>query len=126
MTTVAVQKLLAMPGPERQPGIEEMIMTEFRAALQMESDEPLPMDTPYFELGITSLSLVEARKRLEVLLGLPISSNVMFNQPTLAQLIAYLADQLRPAAAASERTCPDPAPDELTLLAAVLPELNPT
>lgn len=132
MTTTAVRNLLAMPGPERRTGIEAMVVAEFRAALQMEPDEPLPMDTPYFELGLTSLRLVEARKRLEDLLGITISSNVLFNRPTLAQLTAYLAEGALPGVftAAEPAGAPDPqagpgaTADERILLDTFLPELN--
>ncbi len=108
-----------------------MIAAEFRAALQIEPDEPLPMDTPYFELGLTSLRLVETGKRLGQLLGIAISSNVLFNRPTLAQLTAYLADEILPGATppgesadatATAYLSPDAA--ERALLDTVLPELN--
>jgi acyl carrier protein len=127
MTTAAMRNLLAMPGPERRTGIEAMIAAEFRAALQVEPDEPLPMDTPYFDLGLTSLRLVETRKRLEDLLGIQISSNVLFNRPTLTQLTAYLAEEVLPAdrsGARDPRARPDPDTAEQALLDKILPELG--
>lgn len=131
MTTDAVRNLLAMPGPERRTGIEAMIAAEFRASLCMEPGESLPMDTPYFELGLTSLRLVETRKRLEGLLGITISSNVLFNRPTVAQLTAYLAEKVLPdaipadpAAARDPQAGLGPDTDEWALLGTVLPELN--
>lgn len=109
-----------------------MIVAEFRAALQMEPDEPLPMDTPYFELGFTSLQLVETRNRLEELLGITISSSALFNLPTLAELTDYLADEVLPGAitpaesagARASRARLDLNMAERALLDAVLPELN--
>lgn len=142
MTTTAVRTLLDLPGPERLERLEAMVAGEFRAALLMEPDEPLAVDAPYFELGLTSLRITEAKKRLERLLGVAISSNVLFNRPTVAQLTAYLADEALPevfapaaAPAASRpaaeppRDAADPADDaddvdEQALLAALLPELN--
>lgn len=132
MTTAAMRNLLATPGPERRIGIEAVIVAEFRAALQIEPDEPLPMDAPYFELGFTSLRLVETKRRLEELLGITISSNVLFNQPTLAQLTSYLADEVLPGAIppGESATARDPQaylhPEtaERALLHTVLPELN--
>jgi acyl carrier protein len=99
-----MRNLLAMPGPEQRTGFEEMIVAEFRAALEAEPGEPLPMDMPYFNLGLTSLRLVEIRKRLEDLLGITISSNVLFNRPTLEQLTAYLAEELLPVLNAGKGT----------------------
>src|SRR5581483_8777751 len=101
MTTAAMRNLLATPGPERRTEIEAIIVAEFRAALHIEPDEPLPVDTPYFELGFTSLLLVETRRRIEELFGVTISSNVLFNRPTLAQLTAYLAEEVLPGAGAA-------------------------
>lgn len=133
MTTTAVQNLLALPGPDRLAGIETLIMAEFGAALRLEPDEPLPMGTPYFELGLTSLQLVEARKRLQELLGVTISANVMFNQPTLEQLISYLARLVLPEPGPSAESAGlaglqadvgGPGAEELALLAEVLPELD--
>lgn len=133
MTTTAVQTLLDLPGTERLDRLEAMVVAEFRAALLMEPDEPLAVDAAYFELGLTSLRITEAKKRLERLLGVSISSNVLFNRPTVAQLTAYLADEalpevfagpVRPAQEAVAADEVDEADDEQALLAALLPELN--
>jgi len=128
MTTDAVRSLLALPGQERQAELEAMIVAEFRDALRMEPGELLPVDAPYFDLGVTSLQLVEARRRLEELLGLTISSNVIFNQPTLAQLTGYLAEKVFPesvpAGGLGRWAARDAQQDELALLGSVLPELN--
>jgi acyl carrier protein len=128
MTTDAMGNLLAMPGPERRAELEAMIVAEFRAALQMEPEELLPMDAPYFDLGVTSLQLVAARRNLEELLGITISSNVIFNQPTLAQLTGYLTEKVLPESAPAgvrgQRVGQDAPGDELALLGSVLPELN--
>ncbi len=132
MTTTAVQTLLDLPGPERLERLEAMVVAEFRAALLMEPDEPLAVDAPYFELGLTSLRITEAKKGLERLLGVSISSNVLFNRPTVAQLTSYLAHDALPEVFTSPRSAPaagtqeaDSADDdEQALLAAFLPELN--
>lgn len=135
MTTTAVRILLDLPGPERLEQLEAMVAGEFRAALLMEPDEPLAVDAPYFELGLTSLRITEAKKRLERLLGVTISSNVLFNRPTVAQLTGYLADEALPELfarpgvpavpqSATGRRDAAAEPDEQALLAALLPELN--
>lgn len=129
MTTTAVQTLLDLPGPERLERLEAMVVAEFRAALLMEPDEPLAVDAPYFELGLTSLRITEAKKSLERLLGVSISSNVLFNRPTVAQLTAYLAQDALPEVFSQTPAVPDAGAaddgdDERALLAAFLPELN--
>jgi hypothetical protein len=89
------------------------------------------MDTPYFELGFSSLQLVETRKRIEELLGVAVSSNVLFNRPTLAQLTAYLAEEVLPGAGSADPPEPRARPGatgqdaaERALLDEILPELN--
>ena len=133
MTTTAVRALLDLPGPERLEGLAALVAGEFRAALLMEPEEPLAVDAPYFELGLTSLRITEAKKRLERLLGVTISSNVLFNRPTVAQLTAYLADEALPEAfgpavgAGSAEGGPADdgvADDDGALLEEFLPELN--
>jgi acyl carrier protein len=133
MTTTAVRTLLDLPGAERLERLEAMVVAEFRAALLLEPDEPLAVDAPYFDLGLTSLRITEAKQRLERLLGVSISSNVLFNRPTVAQLTAYLAEDALPEVFAAPRpasqdahqaAAADEADDEQALLAALLPELN--
>lgn len=130
MTTTAVRSLLALPGSERLDGLETLIVAEFRAALQLEPDEPLAVNVPYFELGLTSLRITEAKGRLERLLGVSISSNVLFNRPTVAQLTAYLAQEALPELFGPPRRAAEPDPrsgaetDERALLDRFLPELG--
>jgi acyl carrier protein len=73
----------------------------FREYLLMTEDDDLPIETSYFDLGLTSLRLTEIRERLERQLGLAINANVLFNEPTVQRLVSYLTDALaaRPAAA---------------------------
>jgi acyl carrier protein len=48
----------------------------------------------YFELGFTSLRIIEIKERLETQLGRSVSTNVLFNSPTVERLITYLADEV--------------------------------
>jgi hypothetical protein len=60
----------------------------------MAYDEDLPFDLSYFEFGFTSLRITEIKERLETQLGRKISTNVLFNSPTMERLISYLADEV--------------------------------
>lgn len=129
MASAVVNNLLALPAPERLEALTDLIVPEFRAALRLEPDEPLTLDARYFELGLTSLQLTEIKKRLETVLGVTISSNVLFNQPTVAQLTTYLAHDVLPGTvtAAPRADAAEPAgpgPRDKALLAEILPELN--
>jgi acyl carrier protein len=91
---LAIERLQELPLSERRDGLEEFIVTEFRATLMMADDEDLPFDTSYFELGFTSLRITEIKERLETQLLRQISTNVLFNSPTMERLIAYLAEEV--------------------------------
>jgi acyl carrier protein len=91
---LAIERLQELPLSERREGLEELVVTEFRTSLMMADDEDLPFDMNYFELGFTSLGITEIKERLETQLGRRISTNALFNSPTMERLIAYLADEV--------------------------------
>ncbi|MFG2935671.1 acyl carrier protein [Streptomyces sp. NPDC048282] len=88
--THAVREILDLPASERRDALENLVVTEFKATLLMPDDEELPLEVSYFELGFTSLRITEAKQRLEGVLGRPISTNLLFNRPTVEQLLDHL------------------------------------
>lgn len=90
----AIEWLRELPLSERREGLEELVVTEFKTTLMMTDDEDLPFDISYFELGFTSLGITEIKERLETQLGRTVSTNVLFNSPTMERLITYLADEV--------------------------------
>lgn len=91
-----VARMRALPLHERAEELERLVVAEFRQTLLMADDEPLPLDESYFDLGFTSLRISEIKDRLEGLLGCEISTNTLFNSPTIAQLLAHLTDEAMP------------------------------
>lgn len=91
---LAIERLRELPLSERREGLEELVVAEFRTTLMMADDEDLPFDMSYFDLGFTSLRITEIKERLETQLGRAISTNVLFNSPTMECLISYLADEV--------------------------------
>jgi len=91
---MAIERLYELPPAERRAGLEDLVVSEFRTTLMMDDDEDIPFDTSYFELGFTSLGITEIKERLESQLGCSVSTNVLFNSPTVERLIAYLADEV--------------------------------
>jgi acyl carrier protein len=91
---LAIERLQELPLSERLEGLEEIVVTEFKTTLMMTDDEDLPFDMSYFELGFTSLRITEIKERLETQLGRRISTNVLFNSPTMERLISYLAREV--------------------------------
>jgi acyl carrier protein len=92
--TETIEWLRELPGFERRDALEEILVAEFRAALMMTDDEPLSTSSSFFELGCTSLLLVEVKQRLETLLGHGISANAVFNRPTVERLLEHLTDDV--------------------------------
>jgi acyl carrier protein len=91
---LAIERLQELPLSERRQGLEELVVMEFRTTLMMADDEELPFDMSYFELGFTSLRITEIKERLETQFCRQISTNVLFNSPTMERLISYLADDV--------------------------------
>jgi acyl carrier protein len=91
---LAIERLQGLPLSERREELEEIVVTEFKTTLMMTDDEDLPFDISYFELGLTSLRIIDIRERLETQLGRRISTNVLFNSPTVERLISYLASEV--------------------------------
>lgn len=90
----ALAELRDLPRSERRDTLEDLVVAEFRAALQMEPHEPFATDSSYFELGFTSLLIIEVKDRLELLLGHPVSANVLFNLPTVDRLLDHLTGEV--------------------------------
>jgi acyl carrier protein len=94
--TAMLQQLRALPRSERKGAVEALVVAEFKASLLMTEQDELPGDQSYFELGLTSLGVTEIKQRLEAQLGCRIDAAVLFNHPTVNQLLAHLmADALR-------------------------------
>ncbi len=82
---------LNLPSSQQSADILEGLVIEiFRDRLLLVEGEELSMDTNYFDLGLTSLRLTEIKQRLEDTLGIAIDATVLFNQPTVDDLIEYL------------------------------------
>ena len=106
-TSEIVHTLRTLPRAERRDALEAVVVEEFKSTLLMPDDEDLPVDQSFFDLGFTSLRITEAKQRLETLLGQPISANVLFNSPTVDELVDYLiAEVLADVLAQSEPSMP--------------------
>lgn len=94
--TPTIETLEELPRSERLEALEALVTTEFKVALFMDDDEELPLESPFFELGLTSLRLTEIKERLETLLGGEVDTNALFNSPTVAQLLHHLTSDVLP------------------------------
>ncbi|GKQ35335.1 acyl carrier protein [Streptomyces sp. A012304] len=87
--------LATLPESEQYDTVEALVTGTFRAALLMDDDEDLPLESSYLELGLTSLRLMDIRRSLEERFSLEIDTAALFNRPTVEQLVDYLVQRLR-------------------------------
>jgi acyl transferase domain-containing protein/acyl carrier protein/short-subunit dehydrogenase involved in D-alanine esterification of teichoic acids len=88
----------------RTPGSAKLdVEAEVRAVLGavLGRKDRLPNDSPLQELGIDSLMAVEARDRLQERLGMRLPATLIFDAPTVDQLVALLEDTIAPTATAA-------------------------
>lgn len=93
-STSTIDRLRELPVNEREEALEEIVVTEFKAALLMTDEDELPFDQSYFDLGLTSLGLTDLKQRIERILDCEIDANTLFNNPTVEQLLTRLSDDL--------------------------------
>ncbi|GAA4462180.1 acyl carrier protein [Phytohabitans houttuyneae] len=88
------QRLREMSSLERRDALEELVLAYLRNVLSMTDDEDFAVDRSYFDMGMTSLTLTDARDYLQSLLDVTIDATVLFNEPTVGHLVNYLTDAL--------------------------------
>jgi acyl carrier protein len=79
---------------ERHELVEDLVVRVFRELTLLIDGEELDLDVSFFDLGLTSLRLTEAKQRLEAELDLSIDVTVMFNRPTIEDLVGHLDELL--------------------------------
>jgi acyl carrier protein len=93
-TPALIEQLRHAPKPERAEVLRCAVVGEFRRTLLLTDGETLPDEQSYFDLGLTSLGLMEIKQRLESGLGRGIATEVLFNHPTVRQLIDHLTGEV--------------------------------
>ncbi|GLY25860.1 type I polyketide synthase [Micromonospora sp. NBRC 101691] len=85
--------LAAEPGRRRRTAMEGYVRQEASRVLRL-APARIGVDTPLRSLGFDSLMSLELRNRLEAGLGVPLSSTVLWNYPTIEVLVPYLAERM--------------------------------
>nr|WP_245551280.1 type I polyketide synthase [Nocardia paucivorans] len=108
---------------KREQAVLDLVLEQAATVLGYSSASDIRPDKGFDELGFDSLGGVEFRNRLSKVTGLRLPSTLVFDYPTLAELAAYLHDELAASAAAQPSAADNPpsaAPDELARLTEML------
>ena len=114
------EALAAARPPSRQRGLLEDHVREQAARVLRAPPQSVDHRTPLRALGLDSLMAVELRGQLEGSLGVPLSTTLLWQKPTVAELALHLGDLLGLGDAAP--AAPDAGDDEA--LSALLAELD--
>ncbi|MEV0603334.1 SDR family NAD(P)-dependent oxidoreductase, partial [Streptomyces sp. NPDC050315] len=88
------QQLSALPAAEQEEALRELVQRAAAAVLQQPDDAPVDPETPFSDLGFTSLRAVEARSHLESATGLSLPASLLFDHPTVASVAERLRTDL--------------------------------
>jgi NADPH:quinone reductase-like Zn-dependent oxidoreductase/acyl carrier protein len=81
----------ALPPATRQPQMLALVRRELALVLALgDGGASLQDDRAFAELGLDSLTAVELRNRLQLMLGRPVPATAAFEWPTVASLAAHL------------------------------------
>ncbi|MEU5420732.1 type I polyketide synthase, partial [Streptomyces sp. NPDC020667] len=103
------QRLAGMTAAEQDRALTELVRTHTATVLGHDSPDMIEEDHAFLELGITSLTAVEIRNRLNHVTGLTLPATLLFDHTTSAALAAYLRTQLLPGATGSRLAPAEPA-----------------
>jgi acyl carrier protein len=117
--SVFSQQLIKAPAAKRRNLLQDMIQGEAARALGLPPTEQIDAYQPLTELGLDSLMAVQLRNALSSLVDRPLPATLLFNCPSVDQLVSYLEgalqssqeDQGAPMPGANE-TCRSAARDE--------------
>jgi acyl transferase domain-containing protein/acyl carrier protein len=88
------EQLQGIPASEHTNMLLVHIRDEVAKVLELGDPEQIQPRQRLFDLGIDSLMAVELRNRLQADLGMPLSSTLLFDYPTLETLAAFLIQEL--------------------------------
>ncbi|MDW4905894.1 type I polyketide synthase [Streptomyces sp. ADMS] len=86
------RRLAALPTERRRDVLAELLVAEVAAVLGYGQDEPVDVNQTFKDLGFDSLAGVELRNRLTAATGLRLSATLVFDRPTVPDLVDHLLD----------------------------------
>ncbi|MEV5980607.1 type I polyketide synthase [Streptomyces sp. NPDC052114] len=124
------ERLAALAPAERERQLREVVRAQVAAVLGHDSVETVELRRRFLELGLDSVTAVELRNRLNVATGLRLPTTVIFDYPTVTELVRHLGTELfddeGPAADPADGTAPGTAElDRIEALLTRLPDGDP-
>ncbi|MDJ1135790.1 acyl carrier protein [Streptomyces iconiensis] len=84
------EHLDSLPAVERVEELEGLVVDQFKRPLFLTGCDELDLSTSFFDLGLTSLRLMEIQRSLEAELELTLDTTALFNRPTIEELVLHL------------------------------------
>ncbi|MFJ8856750.1 phosphopantetheine-binding protein, partial [Streptomyces sp. NPDC102437] len=101
-TTSLADALRELPANQAQERLTQLVRSQAAAIMGHESVDSIVMERHFTDLGFDSLMAVEFRGALSVATGLQLPATLVFDHPTPAALLGYLAAELLPERAAAD------------------------
>ncbi|MER5771998.1 type I polyketide synthase [Streptomyces sp. NPDC001985] len=85
-------RLAALPAGRRRDALLELVLGEVAGSLGYAPDDRVDTRQTFKEMGFDSLAGVELRNRLTAATGLRLTATLVFDRPTVAELLDHLLD----------------------------------
>jgi NADPH:quinone reductase-like Zn-dependent oxidoreductase/acyl carrier protein len=105
-----LQQLKQKRASDRQAFLVAHLQGEVGKVLGLQLSQLPNPGQGFFDIGMDSLMAIELRNRLEISLGVSVSSTVIFEYPTIKDLARYIAEEVLPSALPEARTAKEVQP----------------